>query len=94
MEGMPHAKGTSVDVALWSLKDNTEVYLRDGKDGIDALFVDFYKDRTDEVSKKYQHLQEWLIDVMQGQGFRLGSKREYFHFDYRPGTPKNYPTES
>ena len=94
MEGMPHAKGTSVDVALWSLKDNTEVYLRDGKDGIDALFVDFYKDRTDEVSKNYQHLQEWLIDVMQGQGFRLGSKREYFHFDYRPDTPKNYPTES
>ena len=39
MEGMPHAEGLSVDVALWSLAENKEVYLRKGDDGVDALFI-------------------------------------------------------
>ncbi len=84
MEGMPHAEGKSVDVALWSLRENKEIYLRQGEDGVDALFVDFYKGKEDEQSKRYQELQEWIINIMQEQGFRLGTKREYFHFDYKP----------
>lgn len=91
MEGMPHAEGKSVDIAVWDETENKEVYLRRGEDGADALFVDFYKDKDDEQSKKYQELQEWLIEVMQSQGFRLGTKQEYFHFDYRPDHPRNYP---
>ncbi len=90
MEGMPHTLGTSVDVALWDAKENKEVYLRRGEDGMDALFVDFYKGKADDQSKKYQALQAWVIDVMQNNGFRLGTKREYFHFDYRPNEPRNY----
>ena len=90
MQDMPHAEGKTVDIALWDPKENKEVYLRRGDDGTDALFVDFYKGKDDEQSKKYQELQEWVIEVMQNQGFRLGTKREYFHFDYRPDQPRNY----
>ena len=91
MRDMPHSSGLSVDVALWNMDTNTEVYLRNGEDGTDALFVDFYKGKEDEGSTHYQILQEKLINPMQVHGFRLGTKREYFHFDYKPNTPKNYP---
>lgn len=90
MEGMPHAQGLSVDVALWSLTDNKEVYLRNGADGTDALFIHFYKDKTDADSVRYQQLQDLLIETMIREGFRLGTKREYFHFDYRPEMLPNY----
>ncbi len=92
MKDMPHANGKSVDVALWNPKENREVYLRNGEDGIEALFVDFYKEKTDEQSKVYQALQEWVIGIMQENGFRLGTKREYFHFNYRPDEGVNYET--
>ena len=91
MKDMPHSNGLSVDVALWGTDTNTEVYMRNWEDGIDALFVDFYSGKAGEESKHYQQLQEDLIGLMQQHGFRLGTKREYFHFDYRPDTPRNYP---
>ena len=90
MKDMPHSLGLSVDVALWDPKEDKEVYMRRGEDGADALFVDFYKDRTDEEGKRYQELQEFVINTMQDKGFRLGKLREYFHFDYRPDKSKNY----
>ena len=34
-----------------------------------------------------------MIGIMQDHGFRLGTKREYFHFDYRSEMSKNYPSE-
>lgn len=91
MNDKPHALGLSIDVALWNSITDTEVYMRKHEDGADALFVDFYKDKFDTESQRYQELQEWVIGVMQDQGFRLGTKREYFHFDYRPEMPRNYP---
>ena len=90
MQDMPHADGRSVDVSLWDPIADREVFMRRGEDGLDALFVDFYKARADAEGRRYQELQEWVIDVMQDHGFRLGTKREYFHFDYRPQEPKNY----
>ncbi len=93
MSDMPHAQGKSVDVTLWDPKENKEVYMRRGDDGTDALFVDFYKNREDEEGKKYQELQEWVIGVMQNHGFRLGTKREYFHFDYKPEESRDYPLD-
>ncbi len=92
MTDMPHADGRTVDIALWNPEENKEVYMRRGEDGTDALFVDFYKGKADELGREYQELQEWVIDVMQDQGFRLGTKREYFHFDYRPDMDPNYVT--
>jgi D-alanyl-D-alanine dipeptidase len=83
MKDRPHAKGIAVDVAIFDAKTNTEVYLRRGEDGTPALFIDFYKEKEDPESKRFQELQEYLIDLMLRHGFRLGTKREYFHFDYR-----------
>ncbi|MDB5254562.1 MAG: hypothetical protein JWL80_628 [Parcubacteria group bacterium] len=82
MNDMPHATGKTVDVALWNEKENREVFLRNGEDGIDALFVDFYKNREGEQSEVFQDLQDMVIQTMMSHGFRLGTKNEYFHFDY------------
>lgn len=83
MENMPHAGGFSVDVAIWDKTTDKEVFLRRGEDGVDALFIDFYKEKNDANSKRYQELQEYLIDLMGRHGFKIGTKREYFHFDYQ-----------
>jgi len=69
MNDKPHALGLSVDVALWDIETDTEVYMRKGEDDTPALFVDFYKDKFDAESQSYQQLQEWLIKVMQDHGF-------------------------
>lgn len=82
IKDMPHANGTTVDVALWNVQENKEVYMRNSADGIDALFIDFYKNKTDESSKKYQTLQDFLVGTMLAHGFEIGVKREYFHFNY------------
>jgi len=66
------------------------VYMRRGGDGTDALFVDFYKGSDNQEDKQYQELQAWVIGIMQDHGFRLGTRREYFHFDYRPEAEHNY----
>jgi len=90
MADMPPVVGLSVDIALWDPVTDQEVYMRNGEHGTDALFVDYYANSTDEADKEYQALQEWVIGIMQGHGFRLGTRREYFHFDYRPNTERNY----
>ena len=90
LKDMPHAEGLSVDVAIWDIATDKEVYLRKGDDGIDALFIGFYKNKDDEESKRYQALQDFLANLMLGYGFRIGTRREYFHFDYRPDTEQNY----
>lgn len=81
---MPHSTGHSVDVVLW--KDNQILKLHDKADGINGYFINFYKDKKPE----YQKLQEMLINIMQNNGFRLGTKGEYFHFNYSPDSPKNF----
>lgn len=91
MNRRPHATGLSVDVVLWDISLDKEVFLRDGNDGIDAMFVDYYKDARDEKSQRFHNLQATLITAMQEKGFRLGQKLEYWHFDYRPGIEPNYP---
>ncbi|MHB8710656.1 MAG: M15 family metallopeptidase domain-containing protein [Minisyncoccota bacterium] len=87
---MPHASGLTVDVALWNEKEDKEIFLRSPKDGVPAFFVHFYQGKDDPESRKYQELQEYVIRIMMRYGFRLGSKREYFHFDYRPEIQSNY----
>lgn len=86
----PHALGLSVDVALWDVASEKEIYMRNGADGVEALFIGFYRGKTDEDSVRYQELQDSLAQIMQEKGFRIGKKREYFHFDYRPELPANY----
>lgn len=80
----PHTTGKTVDVTLWSIKDNRDLVLRDRKDGPEALLIDFYKDKRDRHAKEYQRLQRLLMNVMLSHGFRTGPLREYFHFNYQP----------
>ena len=88
MEEKPHASGMSVDVTL--RQEGKEIYFRKGEDGLDAMFVEFYREATDELGKLYQKRQDFLIMTMQRHGFRLGKKKEYWHFDWRPTKPVNY----
>ena len=76
MNDMPHVTGKSVDIVLW--KDNKKLILHDREDGFDGYFFGFYKDKNE----KYHKLQEMLINTMQENGFELGKKKEYFHFNY------------
>ncbi|HEX8591478.1 MAG TPA: hypothetical protein VF696_01875 [Candidatus Paceibacterota bacterium] len=90
MTDMPHAKGLSVDVTLWDASSNTEVLMRRREDGVPSLFVGFYRGKDDDDSRKYQEMQDYLAGIMLERDFRIGTKNEFFHFDYRPGTPPNY----
>jgi D-alanyl-D-alanine dipeptidase len=90
LKDMPHAHGDTVDVALWDVATDKEIYMRKGEDGIDALFINFYRGKNDPESDKYQELQDYLANLMMRYGFRIGTRREYFHFDYRPDTEPNY----
>lgn len=78
---MPHSSGRVIDVQLRDFKTNKELYLRDGKDGLGCHFVNFYKSKTDKKSQRFQKLQTILIDAMLSQGFVLGKKLEYWHFE-------------
>lgn len=78
---MPHNTGLAVDVNLIDLKTGQEVIIWDKKDWPDGIFVDYYKDKTDPASQKYQQLQNLLIDNMQKAGFKLGDKKEFHHFE-------------
>jgi len=82
-ETMPHASGYVVDVNLYNLETGEELSLWDHKDWPDGAFVDFYRDKTDESSKKFQKLQDLLIQTMVDNGFELGSKNEFWHFGLR-----------
>ncbi len=90
MEEMPHSTGKSVDISLWDKEKKKLIPLRNKKDGIKAYFVDYYKNKEEEEEKKYFKLQQFIIKTMLNNGFRLGKKREYFHFDYNPEIPENY----
>jgi hypothetical protein len=57
---------------------------------VQALFINFYREKDDSEVKKYQELQDYLANLMMKYGFRIGTRREYFHFDYRPDTEPNY----
>ncbi len=90
IDTMPHAQGLSVDVTLFDPQTATEIPMRNKEDGIEALFIGFYRGKNDEESKRYQEKQDYLAGLMLQQGFRIGKRREYFHFDYRPDEPENY----
>jgi D-alanyl-D-alanine dipeptidase len=83
IKDMPHAKGTAVDVAIWNPSEDKEIYLRKSGDGPESLIVDFYKDAADPEGQKCQELQEYLRSLMVDAGFKLGTRNEYFHFEFK-----------
>jgi len=84
METMPHASGYVVDVNLVRLDTGEEAMLRDSNDDPGAFFIDFYRSRDDPKGWEFQRLQDLLMETMLSCGFRIGVKREYWHFEYPP----------
>ncbi len=84
LEAMPHASGRVVDIDLVDAKSGKPVEMRNREDGLEACFVNFYRDKTDAKSRQYQCLQDLLVDTMKDLGFVLGSKDEYWHFELPP----------
>src|SRR6185312_505682 len=82
MKDMPHASGKTVDISLIDMSSNELVEIRDKSHGTDALFINFYRNKNDENSKRYQELQDYILQVMTKHGFELGTKKEYFHFNF------------
>ncbi len=82
LERMAHVTGLTVDVGLVDVKSQKEIEMRDKEDGIEGMFVGFYAQKSDAKSRRYQQLQVLLIEVMTDEGFVLGSKKEFWHFEY------------
>ncbi len=83
MKDMFHASGKSVDVVLWDFKKGEEVQMRDCNDGVPAFFYGFYEDMKDEKARMYHELQTLLKVAMFQAGFEFGTKREYFHYNFK-----------
>ncbi len=83
IKDMYHTTGKAVDVALWDMEKNKEVFMRDGKDDPEALIFGFYKNKTDDRSLYYQGLQEQVVEIMKDHGFEMGKLGEYFHFNHK-----------
>jgi D-alanyl-D-alanine dipeptidase len=82
MVDMPHSNGLTIDVNLIDVSTGEEVHMRNPADDPDAFFIDFYRDKTDAISKQYQLLQDLLVNGMLDAGFTLGKKGEFWHFEY------------
>jgi D-alanyl-D-alanine dipeptidase len=78
----PHATGLVVDVSLVKLSDGQEVEIWDKADWPEGVFIDYYRHHTHPRAAEYQQLQDLLAEVMLGLGFKFGSKREFWHFEY------------
>ena len=80
----PHASGFVVDVALISLDDESELELRDRRDGVDAYFIDYYRKAgaSHDKTSLYTERQEYLRNTMQRVGWKLGELQEIWHFEW------------
>lgn len=81
MSKMPHSSGLTVDVTLRSVANGRLLLMRRSKDGVEAKFIDFYKNKKDLQSKELQNRQLILRRAMENAGFKLGKKQEFWHFE-------------
>jgi pimeloyl-ACP methyl ester carboxylesterase/D-alanyl-D-alanine dipeptidase len=86
MVTMPHTTGRAIDINLIDPKTGQELLMRDPAEDPGAFFIDFYRERQDPQSQEYQHLQDLMVTTMLSVGFRLGSKKEFWHFEYPAST--------
>jgi D-alanyl-D-alanine dipeptidase len=81
-ETMPHATGMAIDVVLVNPTTNSPVMMRNhARDGQESIFVNYYTRRHGDDCREFQRLQDILIFSFIEVGFRLGSKKEYWHFE-------------
>jgi len=82
IKDMPHSTGRVVDVAIWDAKLDEEVPLRKLTDGPESLISGFYEHGADMEGRHCDEMQHYLLDLMTKNGFGLGTRREYFHFEF------------
>ena len=81
-ETMPHATGMAIDVVLVDPRNHKPVMMRDhARDGAESIYVNYYIKKQGEDCRRFQRLQDILVLSFVGSGFKLGSKREYWHFE-------------
>ncbi len=80
---MPHSTGLAVDIGLMDIKTGQELKMRDSKDDPEAYFIDYYRNKKDLQSREFQRLQNILISTMKSAGFCIGSKGEFWHFEWK-----------
>lgn len=78
----PHSTGLAIDAVLTDDKGSLIWTRNQGVDGIASCRYGFYASNTDEKSMTYQGLQDILVGGFLRSGFRLGSKKEYWHFEH------------
>ena len=87
---MPHATGMAVDAMLADISKDSNDYEIVGKelitrnqrrDGLSSCFVDFYNGMSNPECVNYQNLQNILVRTFLREGFVLGNRREYWHFE-------------
>jgi D-alanyl-D-alanine dipeptidase len=82
LERMPHATGRTVDTTLLAYKTGEELKLRNNAlDPEGGYKIGFYASRPDEQSQEYDRLQQIMLTTMLAEGFKLGLKEEFWHFE-------------
>jgi len=81
-KSMPHATGMVVDAVLSEPDTPRAITMRNqARDGLESCYYNFYCGKYDEESQVFQAAQDLLIKAFVSAGFRLGRKREYWHFE-------------
>lgn len=82
LKDRPHSTGMAIDIIPVDLRTGEKCRTRNqARDGIAACLVDYYKHKHDPESVEYQRIQEILVISFKAAGFRLGTKKEYWHFE-------------
>jgi D-alanyl-D-alanine dipeptidase len=81
MQLIPHSTGRAVDIQIRT--NNGDIFwMRDEKkDGQPSWFVGYYAASNHERADEFLQNQQVLMNIMFAQGFVLGSKKEYWHFE-------------
>jgi hypothetical protein len=79
---MPHSTGLAIDIGVNNISTHNPVYFYDyNSDGELAYSVNFYKYKQDKKSKEFQRLQDLIINTFITCRFKLGLKKEVWHFE-------------
>ena len=78
----PHSTGMAIDVDLVDPQTGKNIWLRNhGRDGNPSTVYGFYGGHADREGLEYHYLQRLLVQTFLDEGFGLGEKKEYWHFE-------------
>jgi D-alanyl-D-alanine dipeptidase len=82
LKDKPHSTGMAVDINLADLKTGKTLWTRNqSRDGDDCCKVGYYDNKHDPESIEYCRLQNIMLSLFTSNGFVLGTKKEYWHFE-------------